>query len=57
MGQPVHARVPALKPSRQEVDREWKAVHLGEKGNEKGTEGSERPPITARPRLEKAIGK
>src|SRR3990172_29120 len=57
MGEPVDTWVPTLKPARQKVDGQGKAIHLGEEGDDKGAEGSERPPITSCLRLEKAIGK
>lgn len=48
--------VPALKPARQEVDREREAVHFREERNQESAEGAKGPPVTACLRLEKAVG-
>ena len=52
VGEPVDVRVAGLQPTRQEVDRQWKAVHLGEQRHEKCAERSERSPIARGQRLE-----
>jgi hypothetical protein len=41
MREDIEAGVPPLEPTRQEIEREREAVHLGEEGNQKGRERPE----------------
>lgn len=45
-----------LQPSRQEVQRKGKAVHLSEERDKEGTQGAERPPVAGSLRLEEGEG-
>src|SRR6516225_8600833 len=53
--EPVDARIPRLQPAREEIDAQWKPVHLGEQRDQERAEGAERAPVPARPRLEEAV--
>src|SRR4030066_1620003 len=55
-GKPVDIRITALQPTRQEIERKRKAIHLGEKSNEKCAEGTERAPVAGGLRPEEAEG-
>src|SRR6266540_1136394 len=53
---PIHVGIAALQPSREEIDGEREAVHLGEQRHQEGAERAERSPVAARPWLEEAVG-
>src|SRR5215216_6289167 len=52
----VDARIAAAKPSREQVDRQRKAVHFGEERHQKSRERPEGAPVTLRPRAREAEG-
>src|SRR6516164_338964 len=57
MGEPVNAWIVALKPARQQIDREREAVHFRKQSDEKGAECAEGSPVAAGARLEERISK
>ena len=56
VGEPIDARKTALQPAREQIDRQWEPVHLGEQRNQKGAKGAEGAPVALRLRLEEGEG-
>ncbi len=52
--QGIDTRVSLRQPPGQQVDGQWKSIHLHEERDDEGREGPKRPPITRRLRLEEA---
>jgi len=54
MRQKIHSGIAAHQPAGEEVNRQWKAVHLDKERDNKGRESAKGTPIPLRPGLGEA---
>ncbi len=57
VAQDVQTRVAGLQPSREQVDGQWKAIHLDKQGHDECRERAEAAPVARGGGFEETVGK